>query len=340
MIGLNRILIGDARQTLRRLPEGSVDCVVTSPPYFRLRNYQQPGQLGLEEHVQLWVKELQGVLAELARVLVPTGSVWLNLGDTYSTGPEGAPTKSLLLGPERLALALIENGWIMRNKIIWAKRNPMPSPVRDRLSCTWEVVYLLVRRRDYFFDLDAIRIPHASSKKPTTNKRGWSVPPDWRVSTSSNSGLDTLNAEGRVGHPLGKNPGDAWFLSTAAYRGPHHAVFPVALVERPIRAGCPERRCSRCRSPWKRATIRRLGYLAVRGELQPSCKCGGTSEPGIVLDPFIGSGTTAIAAEQYGRNWLGIEINPTFARLAEARIEATRTDRETGERRWQRGEAA
>src|SRR5437773_10458293 len=109
MIGLNRILVGDAYQELRKLPAASIDCVVTSPPYFRLRNYQHEGQLGLEEHVQLWVNELRSVLHEVGRVLVPTGSVWLNLGDSYSAGREGASAKSLLVGPERLALELIED---------------------------------------------------------------------------------------------------------------------------------------------------------------------------------------------------------------------------------------
>ena len=325
MIGLNRILLGDAREQMRRLPDGFVDCIITSPPYFRLRNYQQDGQLGLEEHVDLWARNLRAVLAEARRVLVPTGSVWLNLGDRYSTGREGAPTKSLLLGPERLALALIEDGWLVRNKIVWAKRNPMPSPVPDRLSCTWEVVYFLVRQRDYFFDLDAIRVQHSTTKAQAKASRAWSVPPAWRVSPSSNSGLDELAARGHVGHPLGKNPGDVWPLSTASYRGPHHAVFPVSLVERPIKAGCPERRCSRCRCPWRRPTIRRLGHLAVRGELRPSCACRAASEPGLVLDPFIGSGTTALAAERHGRNWLGIELNSEFARIARARIETART---------------
>lgn len=321
MIGLNRILVGDAHLELAKLPAGFVDCVVTSPPYFRLRDYQYAGQIGLEEHVQLWVNELRGVLAATARVLVPTGSVWLNLGDSYSSGTEGAAVKSLLLGPERLAVALIEDGWVIRNKVIWAKRNPMPSPVRDRLSCTWEVVYLLVRQRQYFFDLDAIRVPHTSKRAAAKGGTAWSVPPAWRVSTSSHSGLDALNASGRVGHPLGKNPGDVWPLSTASYRGAHHAVFPVALAERPVLAGCPERRCQRCRQPWTRQTIRTLGHLAVRGELEATCDCRAGWEPGVVLDPFIGSGTTAIAAERHGRDWLGIELNPTFARLANERIE-------------------
>jgi site-specific DNA-methyltransferase (adenine-specific) len=325
MTKLNRILVGDAHEQLRKLPDGFVDCVITSPPYFRLRNYQHEGQLGLEASVEQWVDGLRAVLHELRRVVTPTGSVWLNLGDSYSTGVEGAPVKSLLLGPERLALALIKDGWIVRNKIVWAKRNPMPSPIRDRLSCTWEIVYLLVRQRSYYFDLDAIRVPHTSSRAKAKNSTSaWSVPPSWRVTSSSNSGLDALNAAGLVGHPLGKNPGDVWSLSTSSYRGPHHAVFPLSLVERPILAGSPERRCRRCRSPWRRSTLRTLGRLAVRSDLRPSCDCHAPSEPGLVLDPFIGSGTTAITAERFGRDWLGIELNPKFAQLAEERIEAAR----------------
>jgi site-specific DNA-methyltransferase (adenine-specific) len=324
MSPLNRILVGDARSLLNTLPRNYVDCVVTSPPYFRLRDYQHPGQLGLEQQVDEWVASLRQVLRATTRVLTPTGSVWLNLGDSYSTGREGAPAKSLLLGPERLALALLNDGWVVRNKVIWAKRNPMPSAVRDRLRCSWEVIYLLSRSTNYFFDLDAIRQPHTSTKKASRSSRGWSVPPAWRVTPTSNSGLDELAATGRVGHPLGKNPGDVWHLSTAAYRGPHHAVFPITLVERPILAGSPERRCARCRAPWRRETARRLGHLAVLGELQPSCTCPPQSEPGVVLDPFIGSGSTAIAAERHGRNWIGVDVNPDFARLAEERIRAAR----------------
>jgi site-specific DNA-methyltransferase (adenine-specific) len=332
MIVLNRILIGDAYRELRKLPSESIDCVCTSPPYFRLRNYQHAGQIGLEEHVQLWVNGLRGVLAEVGRVLVPTGSVWLNLGDSYSAGREGAPAKSLLLGPERLVLALIEDGWLVRNKVIWAKKNPMPSAVRDRLSCTWEVVYFLTRQKHYFFDLDAIRVPHTSSRPKSQKPVTYSVPPEWRVASTDHAGLAQLKASGTVGHPLGKNPGDVWHLSTASYRGAHHAVFPLTLAERPILAGSPARRCSRCRLPWRRQTLRKLGQLALRGGLQPTCGHD-VWEPGLVLDPFIGSGTTAIAAERHGRNWLGVELNPAFARHAEKRIQAERQDTSSGARR-------
>jgi DNA modification methylase len=326
MIGLNRILVGDAREQLAKLPEESIDCVVTSPPYFRLRNYQQRQQIGLEAHIEEWVEDLRAVAREMARVLVPTGSLWLNIGDTYSTGRDGGQPKSLLLGPERLALALLEDGWLLRSKIIWAKQNPMPEPARDRLSSTWEVVYLLVRERRYFFDLDGIRVPHRSAKPPSKQPGQWSVPKGWRVTDTAQGGLDALKAAGLPGHPLGKNPGDVWSLATASYRGAHHAVFPVALAERPILAGCPERRCSRCLKPYEREPFRQLGHLAVRGEIAPTCDCDAPWEPGVVLDPFMGSGTTAIAAERHRRNWLGVELNPAFANLAEGRIAEARED--------------
>jgi site-specific DNA-methyltransferase (adenine-specific) len=325
VIGINRVIVGDARRELPRLPSSFIDCVVTSPPYFRLRNYQHPGQIGLEDHVQLWVNELRAILWEIRRVLVPTGTLWLNLGDKYSRGDEGAPRKSLLLGPERLALALLADGWILRNKVVWAKRNPLPNPAKDRLSATHEFIYLLVKQPDHFFDLDAIRLPHTSRKRPDDDPTPvWSVPRAWRIKDSANEGLDRLKIEGLAGHPLGKNPGDVWSVGTGSFHGAHFAVFPPTVIERPIKAGCPERRCRRCRRPWKRPTLRRLGRLAVRGELAPTCDCDADSEPGLVLDPFIGSGTTGVEAEREGRNWFGIEINPQFARLAEKRIAAAR----------------
>jgi hypothetical protein len=139
----NEILVGDARSRLTKLPAASVDCIITSPPFFRLRDYQTEGQLGLEDSVAEWVEGLRSVLLEVMRVLKPTGSVWLNLGDSYSRHDRfGAPSKSLLLGPERLALALISDGWTIRNKLVWAKTNNMPSSVGDRLTCKWEPLLL------------------------------------------------------------------------------------------------------------------------------------------------------------------------------------------------------
>ncbi len=148
MSARNRILVGDARQRLLDVPAGSVDCAITSPPYFQLRDYGHHAQLGLEGTVDEWADGLRDVLRDVGKVLKPTGTVWVNLGDSYSRHERsGAPAKSLLLGPERFSLKLLEDGWVVRNKIVWAKSNPMPSSVRDRLSSTWEVIYLLSRRR-------------------------------------------------------------------------------------------------------------------------------------------------------------------------------------------------
>lgn len=319
----NRILPGDARTVLGRLPEHSIDCAITSPPYFRLRNYQRDGQLGLENHVDDYAHHLQLVARKLARVLKPSGALWLNLGDTYSRSDrEGAHPKSLVLAPERIAQALTHDGWILRNKVIWAKTNPMPTSVPDRLSTTHEVVYFFVRERRYFFDLDAIRIPHATKTlKPVRARSSWSVPRQWRgPSVGKHTGLDRLKAAGLPGHPLGKNPGDVWRLPTAGYRGAHHAVFPERLIERPLLATCPELVCSRCGLPWMRERTRALGHLAVIGELAPTCACDAAPLPGVVLDPFMGSGTVAVAATRHGRDWLGIELNPEFAKLVEERL--------------------
>jgi site-specific DNA-methyltransferase (adenine-specific) len=319
----NRILVGDVRSVLPTLPADSVDCVITSPPYFRLRNYQDDRQIGLERHVDDYVHELLLVARQLARVLKASGALWLNLSDTFShDNAVGAREKCLVLGPERLAMALVGDGWILRNKVIWAKTNPMPTSVRDRLSCTHEVIYFFVRQPRYFFDLDAIRIPHQSKlTRPTSKPSQWSVPESWRGPlTGSNTGLDKLKAQGLVGHPLGKNPGDVWSFATAGYRGAHHAVFPEKLIERPLLATCPVKVCAGCGSPWQRERVKTLGHLAVAQELLPVCSCGAASRPGVVLDPFLGSGTVAACAQRHGRSWLGIELNPAFAQLAEERL--------------------
>jgi len=321
----NTVLVGAAAEHLRRLPDASVDCVVTSPPYFRLRDYGVDGQIGLEAHVDGWAAELRGVLGEAARVLKPTGSLWLNLGDAYSRRPaDGAAPKSLLLGPERVALGLLADGWVIRNKVIWAKTNPMPNSVRDRLACTWEVIYFATRSRRYHFDLDSIRVPHQGTRRPTgpsvVEKRGR---PDWAGPLAGDhSGLDKLKAKGRSGHPLGKNPGDVWRLPTAGYRGAHFATFPQRLIDGPILATCPEKVCTRCGLPWERQPHRQLGAVAVRGELAPGCSCGARTRPGLVLDPFMGAGT--VAARHHGRDWLGIELNPEFVALTNQRLDNER----------------
>ena len=323
------ILLGDALDQVCRLPDSSVDCVVTSPPYFRLRNYGQDNQIGLEPTIEDWVDRLADIVSEAQRVLVPTGTLWLNLGDTYATHPcQGAARKSLLLGPERLLLRLQASGWIVRNKLIWAKPNPMPISVTDRLAASYEVVYVLAKQPLYFFDLDAIRVPHKSTVTAHTRpQKRRSKRADWLGPNGlGDRGLAAIKAEGRVGHPLGKNPGDVWMIATGGYRSTHHAIFPMALAERMIAAGCPEARCVRCRLPWKRRLIRALGGTATRAALAPTCTCRAPSEPGLMCDPFMGSGTSAVAADKLARDWLGIELSPDFAAAARERIAKARDD--------------
>jgi hypothetical protein len=222
----NTILTGDALTRLQELPGQSVDCVVTSPPYFQLRDYGVRGQLGLEPTVSGWVAELREVCREVARVLVPTGALWLNLGDSFSRHPKyGAPVKGLLLAPERLLLALAQDGWLVRTKVIWAKTNPMPSSVTDRLSLTYEVIYFLVRGPKYFFDLDAIREPHTSSPAKRT-RTPQHHPPEWAGPLAgTREGLRRPRTEDR----RGKNPGDVWRVATRGYRGAHFATDPGDL---------------------------------------------------------------------------------------------------------------
>ena len=305
----NAILTGDALATLRTLPVESVDCVVTSPPYYQLRDYGVAGQLGLEPTVDGWVSDVRQVCREAARVLVPTGALWLNLGDSFSRHPKyGAPTKSLLLAPEKLLLALAGDGWLVRTKVVWSKTNPMPSSVTDRLNLTYEVIYFLVRRRTYFFDLDAIREPHRSggvrqAREPLGGRPEWAGP-----LAGSQDGLRRGRADGMPGHQLGKNPGDVWSVATRGFRGAHFATFPPELVRRPILATCPEEVCTEC-GQGRQALARRM-----------SCRCDAPTRAGVVLDPFFGTGTVGLVARELDRDWLGIELNPAYVRLAKRRL--------------------
>jgi len=319
----NVVLPGDARQVLAGLLAESVDCVITSPPYYRLRDYGVRGQLGQETTVDEYVANLRAVMREVRRVLKPTGSLWLNLGDTYSRHVQaGAPPKSLLLAPERVARALIDDSWLLRSKVICQKANPLPSSAPDRLSPTYEVLYFFTKTPRYFFDLDSIREPHRSASREGR--------PQPRESTrryqGGNGGLGALKATGRVGHPNGKNPGDVWTFPTALDRLGHQATFPTRLLERPIRATCPERICEQCDLAWTRP-VRLLtvhaaeGSRPVRkvGELE-RCDCFAPSRPGVVLDPFFGTGTVGEAAAGLGRDWLGVELSPVYRALAARRL--------------------
>jgi site-specific DNA-methyltransferase (adenine-specific) len=311
----NTILTGDATAILADLPEASVDCVVTSPPYYQLRDYGEPGQLGLEANVDDWAANLRAVARQIGRVLKPSGAFWLNLGDSFSRHARyGAPAKGLLLAPERLVLALAADGWLVRNKVIWAKTNPMPSSIRDRLTLTWEVFYLLVRSPSYYFDLDAIREPHTTGRAKSAGEP-LGRRPDWAGPLAgSQDGLRRARLVGVPGHPLGKNPGDVWHVATRGFGGAHHATFPPDFIRRPILATCPALVCSQCGRAW--------GPVNARGSRPagPTCDLAASPRPGVVLDPFFGTGTVGLVARELGRDWLGIELNPEYVELAQARL--------------------
>ncbi len=318
----NVVLVGDAITRLRELPDGAVDCIVTSPPYYALRNYGVDGQLGDEPHIRDWVAAIVDVCEELYRVLAPHGTLWLNLGDSYSRHERyGAPAKSLLLGPERVAQALVGDGWVLRNKVIWAKPNPLPSPIGDRLTPSHEYVYVLAKQPRYFFDLDAIRQPVMTKAKPSAARQPSLDAVLGNLAGGRRHGLTAMARAGRSGHPLGKNPGDVWQVPTGSYRGAHFATFPPDLLTRPILATCPQHVCVRCGEPWKRSS-RPVQF--VDGQPQPRllvpCGCGAPTLPGIVLDPFFGTGTVAAVACEHGRDWLGVELNPDYLPLAEQRL--------------------
>lgn len=329
-----RILIGDAREQIATLPDASIDCVITSPPYFALRDYGHDQQIGAEANVEAWAADIAAVCMELGRVLVPGGSLWLNLGDGYARHPrDGAAKKSLLLGPQRVALRLTRAGWLLRNQVVWAKRNPMPSSVRDRLSTTHEFVYFLTKQANYYFDLDAIRELKLTDTALKPRRGLATYPPRDAVPSIGqapridlNQGLAGMRAAGRDSHPLGKNPGDVWHLSTASYHGAHFATFPIDLIRRPLLSTCPPRVCTGCGQPWRRRGRLQNGRQLATGPLRPSCHCRSPARPGIVLDPFLGSGTVALAAEAHGRDWIGVELNPAYAELAEQRIARWRSE--------------
>lgn len=283
---------GDAAATLAQLPAGSVDCIVTSPPYFGLRDYGVDGQIGVEPSPAEFVSALTAVFREARRVLADDGTMWMNLGDSYSAGGQGGnrggrlgggahadmvpkPTrvpgfapKNLLGIPWRVAFALQDDGWILRNEVIWHKPNAMPESVTDRLSGRHEHLFMFSKSERYWFDLDPIREPHAESTvSAATRKRIPYAAPGQRPNTKT-----------RGMHDAGANPGDVWSINTRPFPGAHFAVFPPEIPERCILAGC---------------------------------KPGG-----VVLDPFSGSGTTGLAATENGRRYVGIDLNEDYLALS------------------------
>ncbi|MCO6456835.1 MAG: site-specific DNA-methyltransferase [Pirellulaceae bacterium] len=275
----NQILTGDALDCLGRLPDELVDTTVTSPPYYRQRDYQGPEQLGQEATPEEYVERLVGVLNECRRVTRPSGSLWLVLGDKYQDGQ--------LLGlPWRVALAARDAGWILRSDVIWHKPNAMPSAVKTRPTTDHEYVFFFTRSARYYYNADAVREPHVTFG-PQSKMRGGRRHFHQRNSTpeqGKNGGQSNLH-KGRwdqAFHPLGRNKRTVWSVPLSKFREAHFAVFPEPLVATCVQASCPP--------------------------------------GGLVFDPFLGSGTTAVVAQRLGRSYLGIECVEQYCQMARRRL--------------------
>jgi DNA modification methylase len=301
ILGDIQIYNGDVLDVLRQLPDDSIDCCVTSPPYWGLRDYGVAGQIGLEPTMQGYLDKMVEVCREVRRVLKPEGTFWLNIGDSYSGSSQtggnngfnasggkdgfkqarqfkikvssGLKQKDLCMIPNRLAIALQEDGWYVRSEIIWHKPNPMPESVRDRPTSAHEKVWLLTKSDKYFYDADAIKedgvIP-AGTKGAKGSAERFGTP-----------GVNSRPPEYKI-YDGKRNCRNVWKISPKPFSGAHFAVMPPELAERCIKAGCP------------------VG--------------------GMVLDPFGGAGTTGIVASRLGRRSTLIELNPDYIEIIKGRV--------------------
>lgn len=304
-------LIGDCRESMRKMPEKSIHTCVTSPPYFGLRDYRHEGQIGLEPTPDDFVAALVEVFREVRRVLRDDGTLWLNLGDSYArTGgtdrkvsasakvgstrstleqmgdrtstakAAGLKQKDLIGIPWRVAFALQQDGWYLRQDIIWSKPNPMPESVRDRCTRAHEYIFLLSKSPKYYYDYEAIKEP-AVSKSPAGNKKHKYT--DAYAEGDSEEHRTKAGLVALAGIKwITRNRRSVWTIGAKPYKGAHFATFPPDLIEPCVLAGCPA--------------------------------------GGIVLDPFGGSGTTAGVAVKHGRNAVVCELNQDYADLIPARV--------------------
>lgn len=307
---LNKIINGNSLEVLKTIPDNSIDCCITSPPYWGLRDYGHDEQLGSEKHFKDFVINLSNVFDEVQRVLKPTGTCFINLGDTYGGSGSGttknadtskyvenskqvyvlpngtskasqfrgtAMNKSLCMIPERFAIEMIDRGWCLRNQIIWHKPNQMPSSAKDRFTVDFEKVFFFVKQpTDYYFKQQLE--PYT---EPLDRWAGQMVRGNYKTKTEQFA-VQERNGRDMRPNPEGKNMRTVWSINTEPSTEAHFATYPQRLVERMLKAGCPEN--------------------------------------GIVLDPFFGSGTTGVYARKVNRNFVGIELNPEYVKIAENRL--------------------
>ena len=324
----NTIINGNSLEVLKSLPDNSIDCCVTSPPYYALRDYGCDGQIGLEETPEKYIERLCEVFSEVRRVLTPEGTLWLNIGDSYNGNKVGnievvknkkvsesndfhkklcggAKPKDLIGIPWMLAFALRSQGWYLRQDIIWHKPNPMPESVTDRCTKSHEYIFLMSKSQKYYFDYEAIQEPCADQSRTNyaCGNRTNGINKDrndndfgersknWKPRTKNcqydGQKPNSFHLSRENGEPdkeyYVRNKRDVWSVNVKPCSEAHFATYPFELIKPCILAGCPEN--------------------------------------GIVLDPFMGSGTTAIVARSLNRNYLGVELNPEYIKIAHKRLE-------------------
>lgn len=289
----SRILQGDSLEVLKTLPSDSIDCCVTSPPYYGLRDYGSDGQIGLEETPEKYIQKLVEIFREVRRVLKEGGTLWLNIGDSYKR-------KDLIGIPWLLAFALKQDGWHLRQDIIWYKPNAMPESVKDRCTKSHEYIFLLSKSARYYFDCEAIKEPCVGFDKSSPRGSKGTLTPNagrrkgnaksFRGSGAYTNGRSFENSvkvdratHGNVPNESGlRNHRSVWSVATQGYKGAHFATFPEKLVE--------------------------------------PCILAGSRPQGTVIDPFCGSGTTGVVAIRNGRRFIGIDINQYYVEMAINRI--------------------
>ena len=322
-------ICGDALTELKKMKDETIDCVMTSPPYWALRDYGIKGQLGLESTFQEYITKLCEIFDEVKRALKKSGTCWVNLGDSYSNSGKGGdsnrlyaqrhtqfgkicdirrhgkptrvknlPPKSLCNIPARFSIEMQNRGWILRNIIIWHKPNCMPSSVKDKFTVDFEYLFFFVKNKKYWFEMQYEKsLTYENRPHGIVRDREWdynSKRKKIRISLGQKS-FSKRQAKGKRVKPSGnakkdfyevpfnRNKRCVWAITTKPFKEAHFAVFPEKLVETPIKAGCPK--------------------------------------GGVVLDPFCGSGTTGVVAKKLERNFIGIDINPEYIKMAEKRTE-------------------
>lgn len=344
------ILRGDAITMLRTIPDASVHCVVTSPPYYGLRDYGIDGQIGLEATPAEYVDRLVAVFREVRRVLRLDGVCWLNIADSYASepfAPWGIKPKDEMDIPHYLRIALRQDGWFARATNIWHKPNPMPESVTDRCTKAHEYVFLLTKSARYFYDAQAVAEPATDEEYRTVGRVRPSL--DAHFVADPDKGRTRAGLSNQVGGRSTRNKRSVWTIATEPTPYAHFATMPTALAETCILAGCPAQVCAVCGSPWVRVVERETtgaddrrpdngmpgrtgnGLTKMRaGDQQTTtigfaqtCTCDAGTIPGTVLDPFAGSGTTLRVAVELGRNAIGIELNPEYADLADRLLNQT-----------------